>query len=158
MTRPIVDRIVVSKSARNVRLLDAGGGVIGEYTAVIGRMPDGTKEVEGDRRTPEGDYFVCVKNPESKFHLSLGLNYPNTADGRRGLDTGLITPEQFALIETAERERRRPPWDTALGGEIFIHGRGEGRDGTAGCIAVSDAAIEEIYALVYTGTPVTILP
>lgn len=156
MTRPQVGRIVVSKSSRLLRLLDEQGAAIAEYPIAIGGSPEGTKEVEGDRRTPEGDYFVCVKNPKSKFHLSLGLNYPNADDGRRGFAAGRITAEQLAAIETAERERRRPPWDTPLGGEIFIHGHGEGREATAGCIAVSNAAIEEIYALVYVATPVRI--
>ena len=158
MTRPHVAHIVVEKAARRLRLLDAEGAMIAEYPIVIGRAAAGTKEVEGDRRTPEGDYFVCVKNPNSKFHLSLGLNYPNPLDARRGFAGGLITAEQLAAIETAEHERRRPPWDTPLGGEIFIHGHGDGRGGTAGCVAVSDAAIDEIYALVYVGTPVTIRP
>ena len=158
MTRPLVARLTVSKSGRILRLLDAQGGLIAEYPIAIGRAAEGPKEVEGDKRTPEGEYFVCVKNPKSRFHLSLGLNYPNAADGRRGFAEGRITAEQLAAIETAEHERRRPPWDTALGGEIFIHGRGDGRAGTAGCIAVTDAAIDEIYSLVYVGTPVTITP
>jgi murein L,D-transpeptidase YafK len=158
MTRPHISQIVVSKSARTLRLLDAEGGEIARYTIAVGRSAEGRKEVEGDRRTPEGEYFVCVKNPNSKFHLSLGLNYPNAEDGRRGYAAGLISNEELAEIETAESERRRPPWKTALGGEIFIHGHGHGRDGTAGCIAVTDAEIEEIYALVYVGTPVRIEP
>jgi len=158
MTRPRIGRIVVSKSERTLRLLDDRGEVVREHPIAIGRAAQGTKEVEGDRRTPEGEYFVCVKNPNSKFHLSLGLNYPNAEDGRRGFAAGRIDAAQLEAIETAERERRRPPWDTPLGGEIFIHGRGEGREGTAGCIAVGDAAIEEIYALVYVGTPVRIEP
>jgi hypothetical protein len=86
------------------------------------------------------------------------LNYPNAGDGRRGFDAGRISAEELTAIETAERERRMPPWNTALGGEIFIHGRGDRSEGTAGCIAVSDSAIEEIYALVYVGTPVRIEP
>jgi len=158
MTRPHVSRIEISKSARTLRLLDAEGGEIASYPISVGRSAQGPKEVEGDKRTPEGEYFVCVKNPNSRFHLSLGLNYPNAEDGRRGFAAGRITAEELAEIETAERERRRPPWKTALGGEIFIHGHGHGRDGTAGCIAVTDAAIDEIYALVYVGTPVTIEP
>jgi murein L,D-transpeptidase YafK len=158
MTRPRVAHIVVVKSARTLRLLDAEGWSIAEYSIAVGRAAEGAKEAEGDRRTPEGEYVVCVKNPNSKFHLSLGLNYPNTIDARRGFAAGRITAEQLAAIETAERESRRPPWDTPLGGEIFIHGHGHGRDGTAGCIAVSDAEIEEIYGLVYVGTGVTITP
>jgi len=158
MTRPHVARIAVSKGERTLRLIDAEGSTIASYPIAIGRAAVGPKQLEGDKRTPEGEYFVCVKNPKSHFHLSLGLNYPNAGDAQRGFAAGAIGAEQLAEIQTAELERRRPPWDTPLGGEIFIHGRGDGRAGTAGCIAVSDAAIEEIYALVYTGTPVTIMP
>src|SRR5262245_27660555 len=77
MTRPLIARILVIKSERVLRLLDAGGGVVAEYPIIFGQQGVGTKEIEGDRRTPEGEYLICVKNPESKFHLSLGLNYPN---------------------------------------------------------------------------------
>lgn len=158
MSRPLVARITVSKSEKVLRLHGGQGEIIAEHPIAIGRAAEGPKEAEGDKRTPEGEYFVCVKNPESRFHLSLGLNYPNTADARRGFAEGRIDAEQLAAIEAAEHERRRPPWDTPLGGEIFIHGHGHEREGTAGCIAVSDAAIDEIYALVYVGTPVTITP
>ena len=158
MSRPQIARITISKREKVIRLVGDDGRLVAEYPIAIGRAAVGAKEVEGDRRTPEGEYFVCVKNPKSRFHLSLGLNYPNAADARRGFAAGQIDAAQLAEIEAAEHERRRPPWDTPLGGEIFIHGRGEGRGGTAGCIAVSDAAIEQIYALVYTGTPVTITP
>jgi murein L,D-transpeptidase YafK len=158
MNRPRVARVVIEKSARLLHLLDDDEKAIATYPIAIGRAAAGTKLVEGDKRTPEGEYFVCVKNPNSKFHLSLGLNYPNAEDARRGYEAALIDAAQRDEIETADRERRRPPWNTALGGEIFIHGRGDGREGTAGCVAVSDAAIDAIYALVYVGTPVTILP
>ena len=144
MTRPQVGRIVVSKSERTLRLLDGLGGEIASYPAAIGRAADGTKEVEGDRRTPEGEYFVCVKNPKSKFHLSLGLNCPNAEDGRRGFAAGRITTEQLAAIEAAARERRRPPWDTPPGGEIFIHGHRARPGGTARCGALPDEANGEV--------------
>ncbi len=158
LSRPVITRIFISKHDGRIRLLDASGAAQHEYPAIFGRNLEGTKEHEGDQRTPEGEYFVCVKNPNSKFHLSLGLNYPNTADAKRGLTAGRITTEQYAAIEAAERARQRPPWDTPLGGEIFIHGHGDRLEGTLGCVAVSDPAIEEIYALVDVGTAVVITP
>jgi murein L,D-transpeptidase YafK len=155
----MVDRIVISKSGGVLTAFDARGGILCEVPIGIGTSPDGTKEREGDRRTPEGDYFVCFKNPKSRFHLSLGLNYPNAADAARALAAGTISREDADAIQDAEREVRQPPWKTALGGEIFIHGGlGEGNVDTAGCIGVTDAAIEVLFPMVELGTPVRILP
>ena len=72
-------------------------------------------------KTPEGDYRVCLKNPTSRFHLSLGLNYPNAADAQVGLKEKRITRAQRDAIVAASKGRGCPPWDTQLGGEIFIH-------------------------------------
>lgn len=155
VTEPRVAEIRVSKSRRTLQLVDAGGAVLREYAVIFGRGA-GSKEREGDQRTPEGEYFVCVKNPRSRFHLSLGLSYPSAADATRARESGLISAEESEAIAAAERGRRRPPWDTPLGGEIFIHGDGEERDGTRGCIAVTNDDIEEIYRIVDLGTPVKI--
>jgi murein L,D-transpeptidase YafK len=155
----MVDRIVISKSGRVLTAFDGGGAVLCEVPIGIGTAPDGTKEREGDRRTPEGDYFVCFKNPKSRFHLSLGLNYPNAADAARALAAGAISREEAEAIDAAAREVRQPLWKTALGGEIFIHGGlGDDKADTAGCIAITDAAIEALFPMVELGTPVRILP
>ncbi len=70
----------------------------------------------------------------------------------------MITRQQAARIAEADRGRRRPPWDTALGGEIFIHGQGSGSDWTLGCIALDNPDVEELFAAVEVGTPVSIVP
>ncbi len=149
--------IVVSKARRELRLY-SGGELLRRYRVGLGFEPRADKARAGDGATPEGEYFVCIKNPQSRYHLSLGLSYPNAADARRGLDSGLISRRQAARIAEADRARRRPPWDTALGGEIFIHGRGSGADWTLGCVALDDSDIEELYAAVEVGTPVLIEP
>jgi murein L,D-transpeptidase YafK len=155
---PMIAKIVVSKTERRLTAFGPDGGVVASFPVVVGRSPLGTKEREGDRRTPEGEYYVCFKNPKSQFHRSLGLSYPNTADAERGLAQGAITRAEYEEIVAADRARRIPPWKTALGGEIFIHGAMERRDGTAGCVAIRNEDIERLFPEVAVGTPVVIEP
>ncbi len=136
---PAADGVVVSKARREMYLLSAGK-TFRSYEVELGFTPQGHKEQEGDGRTPEGIYFIDRKNPRSDFHLSLGINYPNSADIARADAMG-VDP----------------------GGDIFIHGGPRpkidrtGADWTAGCIAVTNRQIEEIYAMVRMGTPIQIL-
>jgi len=155
---PMVSRIVVSKSQRLLTAYGADGRVLKVFPAIVGRENAGTKEREGDERTPEGEYYVCFKNPQSRFHLSLGLNYPNRSDARRALERGVIGPVEYREIAEAAETKRIPPWKTPLGGEIFIHGEMRDRSGTAGCVAVTNQAIEELFPQVALGTPVLIEP
>ena len=155
---PMVTRIVVSKSRGVLTAYGPDGRVLESFPVRIGRQASGTKTREGDERTPEGEYHVCFKNPRSRFHFSLGLSYPSADDAERGLQEGSLTAVEYREIVEAHRARRVPPWKTPLGGEIFIHGGMEGSGGTAGCVAVSDQAIEELFPQVALGTPVVIEP
>ena len=154
----MVAKIVVSKSQRSLTAYGADGRVLRVFPAIVGREPAGTKEREGDERTPEGEYYVCFKNPQSQFHLSLGLSYPSLADAEHGLASGMVSAAEYREIAEAHAARRIPPWKTSLGGEIFIHGEIGERGGTAGCVAVSNQAIEELFPQVELGTPVLIEP
>ena len=158
LTEPMVTKIVVSKSKRTLSAYGENGRVLGVFPVALGRQSAGAKEREGDERTPEGEYYVCFKNPESRYHLSLGLSYPNLADAGRGLADGRISRAEYRAIAEAQAARQIPPWRTELGGEIFIHGATDGREGTAGCIAVSNQAIEQLFPEVELGTPVVIEP
>jgi hypothetical protein len=149
-------RILIEKSAQRLTLFD-GDRQVRSYRVCCGSAP-GDKEREGDRRTPEGDFYVCLRNPDSKFTLSLGLSYPNAEDAARGLRRKLITQAQHDAIVAAIAERRQPDWYTPLGGEIMIHGAGADRGGTLGCIGLDDPDIRELYDAVPLGTPVTIVP
>ncbi|MFV0410361.1 MAG: murein L,D-transpeptidase family protein [Paracoccus sp. (in: a-proteobacteria)] len=137
---PPVTRVDVFKSKRLV-LLYSGNRVLKAYRMNLGYAPTGNKEYEGDGKTPEGLYYIDRRNPNSRYHLSVGISYPNEADKARALAQGV-----------------------QVGSDIFIHGQGpEGRaanrpDWTVGCIAVTDAEIEEIYAMVRDGTPIMIYP
>lgn len=121
---------------------------------------DGHKQREGDGRTPEGEYFVCTRNARSKFYLSLGISYPNAKDAREALSRGQIDPETAARIERAQAERRRPDWDTPLGGFIMIHGQDPaGREGdwTCGCVALENGDMARLFAMAQLGDRVILL-
>ena len=142
--REVADRVVVHKSKREM-LLYRGDAVLRSYRVALGRNPAGAKQQQGDGRTPEGAYVIAGRNPKSKFHLSLRISYPSSADRERARRNG-VDP----------------------GGDIMIHGLPNGRgdlgaahratDWTEGCIAVTDEEIEEIWRLVADGTPVEIYP
>jgi murein L,D-transpeptidase YafK len=148
-------KIVVDKGKRRL-FLCSDSRIVRSYHIALGFQPTGDKVKEGDGRTPEGRYYVCVKNPKSQYYLSLGLSYPNIQDAERGLREGLINYEQYDRIAEAIREGRQPPWHTPLGGEIFIHGDGSKRDWTLGCIALHNNDMQELYDAVSVGTPVLI--
>lgn len=135
---PEVTRLQMYKGDRNLFLFN-NTSVLKAYRIDLGFAPEGPKQFEGDGKTPEGAYTVDRRNPDSLFHLSIGISYPNEAD-----------------IAFAAAQGREP------GGDIFIHGGPRPGidaikpDWTAGCIAVSDREIEDIYAMVRDGTPIDI--
>ena len=135
---PQVTSIEVHKADRRMYLLH-GSEVLKTYKVRLGGNPIGPKQFEGDQKTPEGAYLITHRNPNSAYHLSLGVSYPNQAD------------RNFA-----KSQNKRP------GGDIFIHGGPKewfaGRDWTAGCIAVSDREMEEIFAMVNPGVQINIYP
>jgi L,D-peptidoglycan transpeptidase YkuD (ErfK/YbiS/YcfS/YnhG family) len=88
----------------------------------------------------------------------MGLSYPNIEDARRGRRQGLITAAQYSSITEAINNKRKPPWQTKLGGAIMIHGKREGRTGTLGCVALDDADVLELYKRLPLNTPVRIIP
>jgi murein L,D-transpeptidase YafK len=135
---PEVTRILVYKEARKMYLLH-NRTVLRTFDFELGFAPTGDKHVEGDGRTPEGDYIIDRRNPNSDFHLSLGISYPNARD-----------------IAVARRAGLDP------GGDIFIHGTPRlfkrHDDWTWGCIAVTNDEIEDMYSMVPNGVPISIYP
>lgn len=139
---PEVTRVAIWKDARVMRLYHHDR-VLKQYDVGLGFAPRGHKRFEGDGRTPEGRYLIDRRNPNSDFHLSLGISYPNARD-----------------IAVARAAGRSP------GGDIFIHGaprpfvskQKRGQDWSAGCITVTNREMERIYAMVRNGTVVDIYP
>ncbi len=137
-----VDRILVEKSARRL-VVYRDGVALREYRVALGFAPGGAKVRQGDGKTPEGTFRIDRKNAQSSYHLSVGLDYPQAADRDRAAAGG---------------------YDP--GGDIFIHGQPNALpdatvlkgDWTAGCIAVSNAEIREIFAAVQLGAIVEVRP
>ena len=138
------DRILVEKGLRRLTLFSAGRK-LKDYHVALGFSAVGPKEREGDGRTPEGIYLIDFHKPDSAFHRALHISYPSVENNARAAEAG-VSP----------------------GGDIMIHGLPNGlgalgathpvRDWTAGCIAVTDAEIDEIYDFVSDGTPIEIRP
>ena len=155
---PLVDpRIVVLKSKRQLKLYSEGS-LVRIYKVGLGLNPVDDKKRQGDRATPEGDFYIFTKNNKSAYYLSLGLSYPNIEDAERGLRDRLISQAQHDAIVKAIKRKATPPQNTALGGDIYIHGNGAGSDWTWGCVALENENIRELYDAVSVGTPVTIKP
>jgi murein L,D-transpeptidase YafK len=137
-----VDLILVDKSARSLDLI-RDGVVVRRYPVALGFSPEGDKARQGDGRTPEGVFRIDRRNPQSRFHLSVGLDYPHASHRAAAAAAG-VSP----------------------GGDIFIHGQPPGVEGRAriahdwtdGCIAVTNAAMEEIWAVTPVGTRVEVRP
>jgi murein L,D-transpeptidase YafK len=150
-------RLVVKKSERKLEVFD-GEKLIKTYRIVLGFAPEGDKSEEGDGKTPLGEFYVFTKNDKSKFYLSLGLSYPGIEDAKRGLKENLISQAEHDAILQAVAEKKMPPQNTKLGGEIYIHGGGTEKDWTWGCMALKDEEMKEIFDAVPLGARVSILP
>lgn len=150
-------RIVIEKKNRRLKIFD-GDRLVKTYKMRLGFAPRGAKEIEGDGKTPEGKFYVFTKNPESKFYLSLGLSYPNAEAATRGWREKIISQAEHDEILKAIEEKRMPPQNTRLGGEIYIHGGGIADDWTQGCVALKNEEVEEIFNAVPVGAEVEIVP
>jgi murein L,D-transpeptidase YafK len=149
--------IIIRKKDRILEVFE-GKKLVKTMKIVLGSEPIGNKEIEGDGKTPVGEFYVFTKNPESRFHLSLGLSYPSKSDAERGLRANLISNDEFESINKSFEEGGMPLQKTKLGGEIYIHGGGTDGDWTDGCIALNNEDITELFALIPKGARVTILP
>lgn len=137
-----IDHILIEKSARRLTV-SRGNHQIRSYDIALGFTPEGDKQVEGDGKTPEGLFTINRRNPQSSYTLSLGINYPHAED----------VTQARALGQSA-------------GGDIFIHGQPNSLpdlvtlpgDWTAGCIAISNNEIRELWRITPNGTTVEIRP
>ncbi|MGA8344349.1 MAG: L,D-transpeptidase family protein [Candidatus Sulfotelmatobacter sp.] len=138
------DRIVIVKSEQTLTLMN-GGRVLKTYKVALGGDPVGPKVKAGDKKTPEGEYVIDSKNAKSRFHLALHISYPNSDDRERARKLG-VSPGGGVEIHGLESKYA---WVGSLHRQV---------NWTAGCIAVTNPEIDEIWPLVPVGTPVEIRP
>jgi murein L,D-transpeptidase YafK len=141
---PIADKVLVEKGKRKLHLLK-GGVAFRSFDIALGIRPVGDKEKEGDFKTPEGNYLLDAKNPDSEYFLAIHVSYPNSQDRAEARSKG-VDP----------------------GGAIMIHGqpndptRSEAyyrtQDWTNGCIAVSNSDMIDIWLMTADNTPIEIRP
>ena len=149
-------RLVITKHVKTLVVFDGEEEVL-RIPVVIGKN-SGDKQREGDLATPEGELYICCKNPDSKYHRFLGLSYPNLEDAERGLRDKLISQAEYNEMRDAIAQKKCPPWKTALGGEVGLHGPCPNVTWTHGCIAMSIEQIERLYDLLEIGDEVVIVP
>lgn len=129
----------------------------------IGRFGARRNKMLGDGMTPLGSYHVTSIEPSQHFHFFVRLDYPSVADANRGLKNGILTASQAAAIRAAHAKGQLPPQDTPLGGHIGLHGIGNGDpevhlryNWTKGCIAMTNAQLDQLLSLIRVGTRVDI--
>lgn len=141
---PKADKVLVKKSERKLYLMK-NNSIVKSYDIGLGKNPVGAKQREGDSKTPEGIYILDYRNPESDYHLSLHISYPDKNDLQRADSMGY-----------------------SAGGDIMIHGKPnyfgwlpfvyDNKDWTDGCVAVGNTDIEEIWNAVDDSTEIEIIP
>ena len=150
-------QIIIRKSERSLALADQEK-IVFTCRAALGREPVGRKQREGDGRTPEGCYYICLVKEQGKYGRSLGLSYPGPNDAQKAFAEGRIDRRTLDNVLLANTERRRPPWGSPLGGEIYIHEGGSDRDWTQGCIALDEADMAILFPLCEQIEEVLIIP
>jgi hypothetical protein len=147
--------VVIHKSAHNLAECDRGELVKNHR---IGLGLPGDKQWQGDRRTPEGTFYVGQALPLTEYRRALVLSYPTKEDGERGRDAGRLTSGEFNQIMYAHTHCTLPPQTTALGGMVEIHGHGDGGDWTLGCAALGNPEMDEVYGHISLGDTIVVVP
>ncbi|MDT3698901.1 MAG: L,D-transpeptidase [Thermincola sp.] len=152
-------KIVVDKSDHSLTLY-SGAAPLKAYPISLGGGGLGDKVRAGDHKTPEGQFYISessVLAPTDKFLGSrwMRVSYPNKEDADRGLASGLIDQATRDRIYAAINNKQNPPQNTALGGGVGIHGGVDANgktDWTYGCMALSEADVQEIFEYIGVGT------
>ena len=140
-----IDIIIVNKSERILYVVK-NDKVIKKYEIALGLNPSGHKKKEGDKKTPEGYYFIDGKNSKSKYFLSLHTSYPNFHDKQVALKNDLNPGEHIAIHGL--------PSTLILSQHLYTRGT----DWTDGCIALNNSDMQELWDLTEEGTQIIIKP
>ena len=141
-----------------------GRQVLQSYDSIsLGRGGTTRDKIQGDKKTPLGEYHVSRISYNSPFYLFIGLDYPNREQAERAFHAGIIGYKDYSAILAAVRNKRQPPQRTPLGGYIGIHGIGNGNkqihemiNWTNGCVALTNRQIDDLETWVFIGMRVVI--
>lgn len=150
-------KIMIHKASRTLEVWNNAKPLL-RFPIALGQNPIGHKYLEGDGRTPQGIYRICLTKKKGKYGPSLGISYPGEQDAQNALTEGRIDAKTCQAILQAHQDGKRPPWGTPLGGEIYLHGGGSTSDWTQGCIALSDEDMETLFSIRHALNEVEILP
>jgi len=139
-----VDKVLVLKSERKLHLLSRGE-ILKSYRVSLGKQPNGPKRYQGDRRTPEGFYWIDWRKPSDKYNLSMHISYPNARDQHLAQEKGLPAGNMI-MIHGTPLDEEYPEW--------YFHTL----DWTEGCIAMRNRDMQEVWSLVKDGTLIEIRP
>jgi len=137
-----VDFVWVDKSERRMYLYD-NGTLIREYVVALGKNPYGHKQQRGDKRTPEGTYLLDFIKENSSFYRAMHISYPNSRDRHRASQLG-VSPGGSIMIHG---QPNREGWNAQVAQEF---------NWTNGCIALTNAEMDDFLGLVNVGTPIQI--
>jgi murein L,D-transpeptidase YafK len=149
VTKPVsqqrtVEKVLVIKSARQLQLISAGEP-FKSYRISLGKQPNGPKQREGDKRTPEGLYWLDWRKVSDRYNLAMHVSYPNVSDAARARREG-VEPGGMIMIHGTPLNDEYPEW--------YFHTL----DWTEGCIAMKNADMREVWSLVKDGTMIEIRP
>lgn len=139
-----IDKVLVLKTSRQLQLI-SGGEPLKSYRISLGKQPQGTKAREGDKRTPEGFYWLDWRKVSDRFNLAMHVSYPNISDSARARREG-VPPGSMIMIHGTPIDEEYPEWYFAT------------LDWTDGCIAMKNDDMREVWSLVKDGTMIEIRP
>ena len=157
--------IVVDKTRRTLSLVE-NGETVATFPVLVGQQP-GTKQLEGDMRTPEGCYFVLRLLPDEAsvgegYYKGLHISYPDVPVAARGLKDGVIDEALYQQVVLDYQQGNIPPQESPLGGYVAIHaGLAEDEKfvrGTKGCVVLRNGDMDQVYAFARSGMPIFITP
>ena len=143
-SQPLIDKVLVLKSERRLQLISRGEP-LKTYRISLGKQPKGTKEREGDSKTPEGLYWLDWRKVSDRFILAMHISYPNISDAARARREG-VSPGGMIMIHGTPINDDYP--------EGYFHTL----DWTDGCIAMRNNDMREVWEMVKDGTLIEIRP
>jgi murein L,D-transpeptidase YafK len=156
-------RILIDTKALTLKVMQGDQEMLTFSNIAIGRYGTATDKLRGDNKTPLGHFVIAWITDDTSFHRFFGLRYPDKEYAERAFRAGRLDKKTWNKIRQAFASGRLPPQDTVLGGNLGIHGVGEGDiniheqyNWTNGCVALTNDQIDRLTVWIRVGTSVEI--